>query len=84
MTESTDNLGGKWYAVPPCAGAKESFERQPHVLDSMGELVAVCETMEIAEHIAQLRYLMLFAWETATAPTKHSSDRLHQPGNRHG
>jgi len=47
-----DELSGKWYAVPGYRGAPEKMDREPHVVNERGELVCVCEGLEIADQIA--------------------------------
>ena len=47
-------MDNRWYAVPGYKGKSQSGEiRQPHVLDESGQLVCVCEGLDIAERIVE-------------------------------
>ena len=44
----------RWYAVPGYKGKSQHGEiRDPHVLDASGQLVCVCEGLDIAERIVE-------------------------------
>ena len=45
-------MNSRWYAVPGYKGKSQHGEvRDPHVLDASGQLVCVCEGLDIAERI---------------------------------
>jgi len=47
------DLNEKWYAVPGYKGAPEKMDRDPHVVNDRGELMCVCEGLDIAEQIVR-------------------------------
>ena len=47
-------MNNRWYAVPGYKGKSQHGEiRDPHVLDASGQLVCVCEGLDIAERIVE-------------------------------